>query len=99
MCVKLSFGNLNFSHYSLHSTNTYTSKVTITSKVHGGLFFFLIHSFVTLLVIIGPKIFLQFFYHNFNMTNCKGLIITYKCTHHFLFTNHTLPRHSYNKKL
>ena len=36
MCIKLSPGNLNPSHFSTHPTNTYTCEVTIAPKVCDG---------------------------------------------------------------
>ena len=35
MCIKFPPGDLNFSPYPPHSTNTYTCRVTTASKMHG----------------------------------------------------------------
>ena len=45
-------------------------------------------------VVLGPQIIPQLFYHNSDVTDCEWLTIIYTWTHHFLFTNHTLSRHS-----
>ena len=37
VCVKLPLGNLNSNSYPLYATSTYTYKVTIASKVCGGI--------------------------------------------------------------
>ena len=45
MCVKLPSGDLNHSPYSSHLTNIYTCRVTIASRVCGGLPIYLMLKF------------------------------------------------------